>query len=148
MNSTSGSIHCYYSIWASRIDGEPLIVEYEGDDPSSYPGNSDQFSISGYDYGRGVDNSWLSWYHYIKILILMSDDFCSLDEEYVTNVVIDVCRRSFLLVSNQGVMQEISCDDIVQFMDLLSMVNCVLDIDTDIKIVYVDPIVSDNAGVV
>ena len=57
MNSTSGSIHCYYSIWASRIDGEPLIVEYEGDDPSSYPGNSDQFSISGYDYGRGVDNS-------------------------------------------------------------------------------------------
>ena len=78
----------------------------------------------------------------------MSDDFCSLDEEYVTNVVIDICRRSFLLVSNQGVMQEISCDDIIQFMDLLSMVNCVLDIDTDIKIVYVDPIVSDNAGVV
>jgi len=57
MNSTSGSIHCFYSIWASRIDGEPLVVEYEGEDPSSYPGSSDQFSISGYDYGRGVDNS-------------------------------------------------------------------------------------------
>ena len=57
MNSTSGSIHCFYSIWASRIDGEPLVVEYEGEDPSSYPGNSEQFSISGYDYGRGVDNS-------------------------------------------------------------------------------------------
>ena len=57
MNSTSGSIHCFYSIWASRIDGEPLVVEYEGKDPSSYPGNSEQFSISGYDYGRGVDNS-------------------------------------------------------------------------------------------
>ena len=57
LNSTSGSIHCFYSIWASRIDGEPLVVEYEGEDPSSYPGNSEQFSISGYDYGRGVDNS-------------------------------------------------------------------------------------------
>ena len=57
MNSTSGSIHCFYSIWASRIDGEPLVVEYEGEDPSSYPGNSEQFSISGFDYGRGVDNS-------------------------------------------------------------------------------------------
>ena len=57
MKSTSGSIHCFYSIWASRIDGEPLVVEYEGEDPSSYPGNSEQFSISGYDYGRGVDNS-------------------------------------------------------------------------------------------
>ena len=57
MNSTSGSIHCFYSIWASRIDGEPLVVEYEGEDPSSYPGSSEQFSISGFDYGRGVDNS-------------------------------------------------------------------------------------------
>ena len=57
LNSTSGPIHCFYSIWASRIDGEPLVVEYEGEDPSSYPGSSEQFSISGYDYGRGVDNS-------------------------------------------------------------------------------------------
>ena len=57
LNSTSGPIHCFYSVWASRIDGEPLIVEYEGEDPSSYPGNPEQFSISGYDYGRGVDNS-------------------------------------------------------------------------------------------
>ena len=57
MNSTSGSIHCFYSFWDSRIDGEPLVVEYEGEDPSSYPGSSEQFSISGFDYGRGVDNS-------------------------------------------------------------------------------------------
>ena len=26
LNSTSGPIHCFYSVWASRIDGEPLIV--------------------------------------------------------------------------------------------------------------------------
>lgn len=45
-------IEYYYIINASRIDGEPLIVEYEGTTPADYPGSSDQFSISGYDYGR------------------------------------------------------------------------------------------------
>lgn len=45
-------IEYYYIINASRIDGEDLIIEYEGDTPSDYPGNPDQFSISGYDYGR------------------------------------------------------------------------------------------------
>ena len=44
------SIDCYYTIQASRIDGEPLIVEYEGETPAEYPGGSRQFSISGYDY--------------------------------------------------------------------------------------------------
>jgi hypothetical protein len=44
------SIHCYYEIKASRIDGEPLIVEYEGESPKDYPGDFSQFSISGYDY--------------------------------------------------------------------------------------------------
>ena len=78
----------------------------------------------------------------------MSDDFCSQDAEYVTNVVIDMCRRSFLLVSNEGVMQEIFSDNITQFMDIWEIVHVVLDIDSDIKIIYVDPVVSDNAGVV
>jgi len=44
------SIDCYYTVQASRIDGEPLVVEYEGDTPAKYPGSSDQFSISGYNY--------------------------------------------------------------------------------------------------
>lgn len=44
------SIDCYYTIQASRIDGEPLIVEYEGETPAQYPGSKDQFSISGFDY--------------------------------------------------------------------------------------------------
>ena len=35
-----------------------------------------------------------------------------------------------------------------QFMDLLEMVNCVVDIDSDIAIIYADPVVSKNAGVV
>tara|TARA_B100000287_G_scaffold217571_1_gene205217 strand:- start:294 stop:1097 length:804 start_codon:yes stop_codon:yes gene_type:complete len=48
-------VNCFYYIMASRIDGEKLIVEYEGETPADYPGDPTQFSISGYDYGRGVD---------------------------------------------------------------------------------------------
>ena len=78
----------------------------------------------------------------------MSDDFSSQDSEYVTSVIIDINRRSFLLVSNEGVMQEIVCDNATQFMDIWEIVHVVLDIDSDIKIIYVDPVVSDSAGVV
>jgi len=46
---------CFYHIWASRIDGEPLVVEYEGESAADYPSDSEQFSISGYDYGRDVE---------------------------------------------------------------------------------------------
>ena len=78
----------------------------------------------------------------------MSDDFCSQDSEYVTSVIIDICRRSFLLVSNECVMQELFSDNATQFMDIWEIVHVVLDIDSDIKIIYVDPVVSDSAGVV
>lgn len=59
IKSGNGSnIDCYYTIQAARIDGEKLIVEYEGTTPADYPGDSSQFSISGYDYGaRGVDRA-------------------------------------------------------------------------------------------
>tara|TARA_R110002020_G_scaffold113480_4_gene260990 strand:- start:181 stop:846 length:666 start_codon:yes stop_codon:yes gene_type:complete len=49
-SGNASNIDCYYIIQAARIDGEPLIVEYEGDTPAKYPGSPDQFSISGYDY--------------------------------------------------------------------------------------------------
>jgi hypothetical protein len=45
-------IDCFYHIFAERIDGERLIVEYEGETPADYPGNSTQYSIAGYDYGK------------------------------------------------------------------------------------------------
>lgn len=51
-SGNASKIDCYYTIQASRIDGEPLIVEYEGETPADYPGSGEQFSISGYDYGR------------------------------------------------------------------------------------------------
>lgn len=57
-SGTGSNIDCYYTIQAARIDGEKLIVEYEGETPADYPGDSSQFSISGYDYGaKGVDRA-------------------------------------------------------------------------------------------
>ena len=49
-SGNASTINCFYTIQASRIDGEPLIVEYEGETPAEYPGGPRQFSISGYDY--------------------------------------------------------------------------------------------------
>jgi hypothetical protein len=49
-SGTGSNIDCYYLIHGSRIDGEPLIVEYAGDTPTDYPGNDTQYSISGYNY--------------------------------------------------------------------------------------------------
>ncbi len=43
-------IHCYYHVYAERKDGEKLIPEYEGQTPNDYPGNNDEYSISGYHY--------------------------------------------------------------------------------------------------
>jgi hypothetical protein len=51
-SGTGVNIDCYYIINAARIDGEPLVVEYEGTTPSDYPGSDKQYSISGHDYGR------------------------------------------------------------------------------------------------
>lgn len=43
-------IDCYYHIFAERSDGEKLISEYEGQTPADYPGNNDEYSVSGYHY--------------------------------------------------------------------------------------------------
>ena len=45
-SGNASRIDCYYVIPKTfRIDGESLIVEYEGQTPAEYPGGSDQFSI-------------------------------------------------------------------------------------------------------
>jgi hypothetical protein len=49
-SGNGANIDCYYTIHAARVDGDPLIIEYEGETPNDYPGNSSQFSISGHDY--------------------------------------------------------------------------------------------------
>lgn len=52
-NSSGGPIKCYYQVWANRL-GENLHVEYKGESPADYPGNSDIYSIAGYDYDRRI----------------------------------------------------------------------------------------------
>ena len=56
-SGTASNIDCYYVIHAARIDGEPLIVEYEGQTPAEYPGSDKQYSISGYDYDARGEKS-------------------------------------------------------------------------------------------
>ena len=43
-------IDCYYHIFGERKDGERLIPEYPGESPSDYPGNNNEYSVSGYHY--------------------------------------------------------------------------------------------------
>jgi hypothetical protein len=43
-------IDCFFHIYATRADGERLIAEYEGESPADYPGDNNQYSISGYHY--------------------------------------------------------------------------------------------------
>ena len=43
-------INCYYHVFAERADGEKLIPEYKGKSPEDYPGNNDEYSVSGYHY--------------------------------------------------------------------------------------------------
>jgi len=43
-------IHCFYHVYGERSDGESLIPEYEGSTPADYPGDNQQYSISGFHY--------------------------------------------------------------------------------------------------
>ena len=57
-SGNASKIDCYYVIQAARIDGEPLIVEYEGETPAeAISGDDRQFSISGYNYDARGDGT-------------------------------------------------------------------------------------------
>jgi len=43
-------IECFYHIFGERTDGERLISEYLGNSPADYPGNSAEYSVSGWNY--------------------------------------------------------------------------------------------------
>jgi len=45
-SGSASAIDCYYLIHAERIDGEKLIVEYEGSTIDDYPGDNSQYSIN------------------------------------------------------------------------------------------------------
>ena len=51
-SGTASNIDCYYLVHGTRIDGEKLIVEYEGQSPADYPGNNNEYSVAGYHYDQ------------------------------------------------------------------------------------------------
>ena len=56
-------------------------------------------------------------------------------EESVLGIVIDVCTRSFLLISDEGNEKEVQCDTVQEFMNVLEVVTANLDED---QIEYAD----------
>jgi hypothetical protein len=56
-------------------------------------------------------------------------------EESVLGIVIDVCTRSFLLLSDEGNEKMVQCDTVQEFMNVLEVVTANLDED---QIEYAD----------
>jgi hypothetical protein len=50
-------------------------------------------------------------------------------EEFVQGIVIDICTRSFLLLSDQGDQKFVECDTAEQFMNVLELATAFLDED-------------------
>jgi hypothetical protein len=46
-NNASGPIHCSYTVFGERIDGEKNIPEYQGLTPNDYPGDNSEYTING-----------------------------------------------------------------------------------------------------
>ena len=50
-----------------------------------------------------------------------------MDDDLVNRTIIDVCRRSFLIISDEGEERILSCETTEQFMDVKEVVNKLLD---------------------
>ena len=48
-------------------------------------------------------------------------------EQFVDGIVIDICSRSFLLLSDQGEQKMVQCDTTNEFMNVLEVVTSNLD---------------------
>jgi len=47
----------------------------------------------------------------------------SYPDEFLENITIDVCRRTFMLHSDDGQKRKVKCDTPQQFMDVLELIN-------------------------
>lgn len=59
------------------------------------------------------------------------------EDEYLTRCVVDTSKRTFNLYSNLGCEKIVTCDNMNEFMNVLSFVRGVLEEDT---LVYADPL--------
>lgn len=62
-------------------------------------------------------------------------------EEFVQGIVIDICTRSFMLLSDQGDEKFVECDTVEQFMNVLEVVTATLEDD---QIQYADLAIYEN----
>ena len=62
-------------------------------------------------------------------------------QEAVQGIVIDVCTRTFLLLSDQGSERMVECETVGEFMNVLEVVTANLDPE---QIEYADLAVSGN----
>ena len=46
----------------------------------------------------------------------------SYSDEFLENIVIDVCKRTFMMYSDDGSKRKVRCDTTKQFMDVLDLV--------------------------
>jgi len=53
-NNSCSNINCYYTVFAERKMKDKLQPEYEGKTPDDYPGNNEEYSISGWNYDRRI----------------------------------------------------------------------------------------------
>ena len=68
-------------------------------------------------------------------------------DEYLTKVIIDICYKTFYLISSEGEEQIVECENADQFMELFEMVNLAKEFDEEVQVVWCDPITTP-AGVV
>ena len=52
-----------------------------------------------------------------------------MDDDWVNRTIIDVCNRSFLIISDDGEEKFITCETTEQFMDVKEVVHKLLDPD-------------------
>jgi hypothetical protein len=69
------------------------------------------------------------------------------DDNFLTKVVIDVCYRTFYIFSSDGDKKVLECEDSDQFMNVLEVVNLAKEFDSEVQVIYCDPITTP-AGVV
>ena len=72
--------------------------------------------------------------------VIEKNDHMSTAQECVQGIVIDVCTRSFLLLSDQGNERMVECDTIEEFMNVLEVVTSNLSED---QIEYADLAVAE-----
>ena len=60
------------------------------------------------------------------------------DDEYLTDVVVAVGSRTFIMFSNEGTERKVECDTVDEFMEVLNMVRSLVDDDI---VSYISPVV-------